>query len=914
MTREGGALSVQRGDLVAGRYRTGEPLGPAWRAHDETGGTEVVLIPIAAPARDGDSAGDDEGATSALDTADALNTDRWRDRRGVLPVTGTATGDAGAWLVTEPIAARTLTEAVSQWGALPAEQVLLIAAGAITALSATGPRIAATADHILLTDDGQVLLLPIETTENDLATLATSLHLAAEGHPDRPAEPPHQPTLAPLISTLRDQEADRDTTLDRTFAELSRLGAPLDAAHGADTLHEAKTASAEAAEAADSADSAEDDPEATHVSEGADTNDATQAMSPSELLDDDEDNDAEDGADPDATHVTEGADTNDATQAMSPSELLDDDEEADGEDADDEDDSAERDEVAQEASAPDSVSKSDASDEPEDAEATQQISAPDSDGSEDSTRQVPLVAAADADGDAEVTQQVPAPDSDSDSSEDPTRQVPLVAAADTADADATQIVPSPVTAPDADSTITRPVPIVETAAASDAIPESPTQEISSPDDSATRALPIPAAALSEPVPSPAPAPAQNNPFVAPTQAADIVPPQPQPFATPPTQAADAVPPGGAPNPWLQPPQPQPLGQPQPQPQPFGQPQPQPQPQGAWQQSGPGPQPQQGAWGPGPGPGPGPGQPPYPPNQPPYFPQQGPPPGKGNGGKTAAIIVGAVAAVAAVVSLVVLTTRSNGSGSSDTLGNAGHSTASSNAGPTGPSSVPGTNFPTGSSTSSSDDSVPTDTGSDTSSDGSDTATSTDSPPALTSTPFDPAQLNAFQTDKTPLELDALVPQQFTDDKGVHYTLKAGSVQPCVQTDMSSNMQDILTSNSCSKEIAAAYVDDSGQYLVSVKVLPLPDQHTATTVYNDLAQQSAADFGIWCPGSGPGSTTCQGDYQSATIKQYREQQHRYIILSVALAVNHSQSTSIAPWLDAAAKKAVDTAGPDNWSGNQ
>ena len=133
-------------------------------------------------------------------------------------------------------------------------------------------------------------------------------------------------------------------------------------------------------------------------------------------------------------------------------------------------------------------------------------------------------------------------------------------------------------------------------------------------------------------------------------------------------------------------------------------------------------------------------------------------------------------------------------------------------------------------------------------------------------------------------------------------------------MSSNMQDILTSNSCDKEIAAAYVDDSGQYLVSVKVLPLPDQHTATTVYNDLSQQSAADFGIWCPDSGTGSAACDGDYQSATIKQYREQQHRYIILSVALAVNHSQSTQITPWLDAAAKKAVDTAGPDNWSGNQ
>jgi len=176
------------------------------------------------------------------------------------------------------------------------------------------------------------------------------------------------------------------------------------------------------------------------------------------------------------------------------------------------------------------------------------------------------------------------------------------------------------------------------------------------------------------------------------------------------------------------------------------------------------------------------------------------------------------------------------------------------------------------------------------------------------------LNDQAKDKTPLTLEALVPDDFTDDKGVHYELKAGSVQPCVQTDMSENMRDILTSNSCDKEIAASYVDDSGQYLVSVKVLPLPDRHTATVVYNDLAKESAADFGIWCPKDGAGSGACDGDYRSATIKQYREQQHRYIILSVALAVNHSESTTITPWLDAAAKKAVDVAGPDNWSGNQ
>ena len=831
MTMEGGALSVQRGDLVAGRYRAGEPLGPAWRAHDESGGGEVVLVPVAG----GDGGDADRDAT--------LDTDRWRDRRGTLPVTGVATGDAGAWLVAEPVAARTLADAVAQWGALPAEQVLLIAAGATTALSAAGPRISAAADHILLTDDGQVLVLPMETAENDLATLGTALHLAAEGR--SPAEAstgtPRQPTLTALISGLL-QDGDRAATLDRTFAELSRLGAPLDAPHGPDTLSEAQAASAAAAE---------DTNDVTQPLESTDV--PTQTMSAAELLDD-----------PDATHVSETADTNDATQPlesgdvptqpMSSADLLaetGDDGQADA-DADSE---VTRQVPAIAADTGDTV--------------TTQLEVPGNDADGQQTLVTAAAAADEARTGETVTTQLEVPADDL-----PTHQVPLVAAG----GEATQQVPAST----ADTDPTRPVPVV---AAADAIDTS-TQEIPSPDDSATRSLPIPAAAAAAPM-EPQPAP-QSNPFVAPTQAAaavpptqaaTAVPPQPQPQhpAAPPTQAAAAVPP----NPWLQPPQPQPR-------------------QGPW---GPGPQaaPAPGPWGPGP-------------NQPPYFPQQGPPPPKGNGGKTAAIIIGAVAAVAAVVSLVVVATRGSGKGSSDNIGIIGHSSTSQSATPT--SSVTGTNFPTGSPSSSSDSS-PTDSSSDsTSSDVTDTssASTTDSPPDLTSTPFDPNSLNAFQTDKTPLDLNALVPQEFTDDKGVHYSLKAGSVQPCVQTDMSSNMQDILTSNSCSKEIAASFVDDSGQYLVSVKVLPLPDHHTATVVYNDLAQQSAADFGIWCPGSGPGSTACTGDYQSATIKQYREQQHRYIILSVALAVNHSQSTEIAPWLDAAAKKAVDTAGPLNWSGNQ
>jgi hypothetical protein len=402
----------------------------------------------------------------------------------------------------------------------------------------------------------------------------------------------------------------------------------------------------------------------------------------------------------------------------------------------------------------------------------------------------------------------------------------------------------------------------------------------SPDVMATQALPLAAAMPPEPPPTkPEPIPAPQPQFH----------PHPPQSVAPPTQAATAFPPPppSAPNPWLQAPPP-----PQPPPNPFQSP---------------------GSPGGTPGPG-GPWG-----NQPPGPPFHPMPPGPGpkkNTGKTVWIIVGAVVAVALVVVAVVLATKSDGSSKQNFPVAAASRTLSGSAS----SSMPATSLPSGSSgstTSSSSSPSPSessstsDSPSDTSSSSSDAYTP---PPDLTSTPFDPSVLNEGATDKTPLTLEALTPQDFKDDRGVHYSLKAGSIQPCVQTDMSANMKDILTSNSCKNEIAASYVDDSGQYLVSLKVLPLPDQHTATVVYDDLAKESAADFGIWCPKDGPGSAACDGDYRSATIKQYREQQHRYVVLSVALAVNHSESSSIAPWLDAAAKKAVDVAGPDNWSGNQ
>ncbi|NUP46524.1 MAG: hypothetical protein HOW97_04310, partial [Catenulispora sp.] len=319
-------MSVQRGDLVAGRYRLGDPLGPAWRAHDEPEDAEVVLVP--APDGNPDAA-------------------PWRDRKAILPLRPsepTATGDDGAWLVAAPVAARTLADAVAQWGTLPAEQVLMIAAGAVTALSGVGPHPNMTPDSILLTDEGKVLLLPLPTPQDALFDLGASLFLAAEGR--SPFEPatgdPRQPNLAALIRGLMQKDPDHAAALDRVYAELSRLGAPLEAEHGADTLMEAQVASAAAAEEEPAADdvAAEAEPtveavdEPTHVAAVHDI--PTQPMSIEEALAETGEADAVEDADTDVEVPTQSMSTEellaDSSDALQAADMPDGADEADSDD------------------------------------------------------------------------------------------------------------------------------------------------------------------------------------------------------------------------------------------------------------------------------------------------------------------------------------------------------------------------------------------------------------------------------------------------------------------------------------------------------------------------------------------------------------------------------------------------------
>jgi hypothetical protein len=296
---------------------------------------------------------------------------------------------------------------------------------------------------------------------------------------------------------------------------------------------------------------------------------------------------------------------------------------------------------------------------------------------------------------------------------------------------------------------------------------------------------------------------------------------------------------------------------------------------------------------------------YPQPVPPYG-QPGFPAPKGHTGRNVALVLGSVAMVAVLIAVIHFATDK--SGSSDNIAQTGSTTTQSS--PSIPSaSTPGFTYP--------QYTAPTDT---------DTPSPTDSPSAPDYTPppadtptsyFDPTSLNEKATDQTPLTQDAFLPQQFTDDKGVPFTLRAGGSKGCVQNAMSQNVQNLLHDNACTEMMTGDYLDQDNRVLVSVEVFPFVDESHAVAGYNAMQKDSrGVDFGIWCPTNGTGSAACDSnsDYHQAVYEQWSEQNHRYVIAALAVYVNMSNDSTVKPWLQSAAKKAVDAVGPQNYSGNQ
>jgi hypothetical protein len=298
-------------------------------------------------------------------------------------------------------------------------------------------------------------------------------------------------------------------------------------------------------------------------------------------------------------------------------------------------------------------------------------------------------------------------------------------------------------------------------------------------------------------------------------------------------------------------------------------------------------------------------PPYPPPQYSYYQQQqfppaGPPPGggpgqpgrgSGGGGRALAAIIGAAVVVMALIATVVFLATDDHpakANASDTS-----SATASTGGPTASSTPSGSAGPT------------------------DTSDDTDSQAA-----FDPSLMDDASTDPAPFTTDALMPQTFTDSKGVEYELDAGGVESCVQNTMSDNVQSTLRNYNCSQVLTGSYtvdsdtVDSNDDILVSVQIFAFDDATDAAAVYAAFPSDASWDFGIWCPQSGDGANPCStgADYQDAYKSEWLAQDHRYVIEATALYTDLAQDGSVEQWTSAAAKSAVDSVGPAYYISNQ
>ncbi|WP_344678521.1 hypothetical protein [Saccharopolyspora taberi] len=186
---------------------------------------------------------------------------------------------------------------------------------------------------------------------------------------------------------------------------------------------------------------------------------------------------------------------------------------------------------------------------------------------------------------------------------------------------------------------------------------------------------------------------------------------------------------------------------------------------------------------------------------------------------------------------------------------------------------------------------------------------------TSAEFDPRSLDDISTDETPLTEDALLPDSFTDGKGVYYELVASGVHDCTSAaHMSSNVKEALGNNGCSRSVTGNYRPGNGSVLISVQVHPFEDASTAQQAFDAFDRMETADYGIFCPKSGSGSDACdRSDFLDSARSQYRNVDHRYLVMATAFYTNLTSDESAKEWTAPAANSASSEAGPENYLGN-
>jgi hypothetical protein len=268
-----------------------------------------------------------------------------------------------------------------------------------------------------------------------------------------------------------------------------------------------------------------------------------------------------------------------------------------------------------------------------------------------------------------------------------------------------------------------------------------------------------------------------------------------------------------------------------------------------------------------------------------------PPRPPHTGRNLAAVLGTLGVVTTLIVVLVVTNH--------------HPASTANASSTGTATSTVTDTET-------DTAQPTDTSTDDDVLPTDTDTADDFP---TDTEFDPSTLDNASTDTAPFTADALLPDTFTDSKDIEYQIEAAGVEKCVQSVMSSNVQNELRKYGCSQVVTGSYTVDSDtvtsdeNILVSVQIFAFKDEATAKTVYADFPSTKNWDFGIWCPKTGDGAHPCANgaDYQDAYQSEWIGQDYRYVIEATAMYTDLSQDSSVGPWTSAAAKEAVNDSGP-------
>lgn len=187
------------------------------------------------------------------------------------------------------------------------------------------------------------------------------------------------------------------------------------------------------------------------------------------------------------------------------------------------------------------------------------------------------------------------------------------------------------------------------------------------------------------------------------------------------------------------------------------------------------------------------------------------------------------------------------------------------------------------------------------------------PSPSVTAFDPGTLDNSSTDPMPFTTQALLPNSFTDGKGIEYTLVSGDEKSCIEPDMTSNVQQVLGDNDCTVSMTGQYLESgsnvtsTNDVLVSVQIFPFNSATTAVQVYKTIVADSSWDFGIFCTRSGDGLNPCTGNYHQAKYYEYIETQHRYLIEATAMYTDLASSSAVLPWIRAAAYRADEVCGP-------